>query len=145
MIAALCVMLGLVGMEVFVVLFHRYIMHGVLWKIHKTHHAPTKHPLELNDVFVIFFASIGGVLIAYGVPDQPALFLGAGVALYGMLYFVMHDMVIHKRFLRQPLPSNRYLQAVYRMHMAHHKHVSNETGEAYGMFFVPMRYWNTKR
>ena len=135
------VLAGLLGMEAFVILFHKYVMHGILWKIHTTHHSPTKHPLELNDVFVIFFASIGGGLIVYGLPDQPALFLGAGVALYGTSYFVMHDMVIHKRFLRQPLPTNRYLQAVYRMHMAHHKHVTNDTGEAYGLFIVPPRYW----
>ena len=144
MISVLLVAVGIIGMELFTLVFHRYIMHGLLWRIHITHHAPTKHPLELNDVFVLFFTSIALVLIAVGLPDGPTVFLGSGVAVYGMSYFVMHDMIIHKRFLRQPLPTNRYLQAVYRMHMAHHRHVDNETGEAYGLFFVPPRYWNKR-
>ena len=133
---------GIIGMEFFVIAFHRYVMHGVLWHIHPSHHVPTKHPLELNDVFVAFFMSIALTLILIGGFTTWTFWVGAGVAVYGMAYFVMHDMIIHKRFLRQPLPSNRYLQAVHRMHMAHHRHVSNDTGEAYGMFLVWPRYWN---
>ncbi|MEY3386083.1 MAG: hypothetical protein RIR53_894 [Bacteroidota bacterium] len=141
MINVLLVIAGIIGMELFVVLFHRYVMHGLLWRIHSTHHNPTKHPLELNDVFVGFFMSIAFGLMIWGFPDGAPFLLGVGVAIYGTAYFIMHDMVIHKRFLRQPLPKNRYLQAVYRMHMAHHRHVSNDTGEAYGMFFVTPSYW----
>jgi beta-carotene 3-hydroxylase len=144
MIEALLVLSGIIGMEAFTTVFHRYVMHGPLWHIHLTHHAPSKHPLELNDVFVLFFTSIALVLIALGLPGGPTVFIGIGIAVYGMSYFVMHDMVIHKRFLRQPLPTNRYLQAVYKMHMAHHKHVGNDTGEAYGLFFVPPKYWSNR-
>ena len=132
---------GIIGMEFFVIAFHRYVMHGVLWRIHHTHHAPTKHPLELNDVFVAFFMSIAFALLLVGGFTSWTFWVGVGVAIYGTAYFVMHDMIIHKRFLRQPLPTNRYLQAVYRMHMAHHRHVTNDTGEAYGMFLVLPRYW----
>lgn len=139
---ALTTCAGIVGMEFFVIVFHRYVMHGVLWRIHHSHHVPTKHPLELNDVFVVFFMSIALTLIVIGGFSTWTFWVGIGVAVYGMAYFVMHDMIIHKRFLRQPLPSNRYLQAVYRMHMAHHRHVSNDTGEAYGMFLVWPRYWS---
>lgn len=145
MISALLVILGIIGMELFVVLFHRYVMHGLLWRIHITHHRPTEHPLELNDVFVVFFMSIALSLMWFGYPIGWPFWMGVGVAIYGTAYFVMHDMIIHKRFLRQPLPKGRYLQAVWRMHMAHHKHVDHRIGEAYGMFFVTPRYWKSKQ
>lgn len=104
MISALLVILGIIGMELFVVLFHRYVMHGFLWRIHITHHRPTEHPLELNDVFVVFFMSISLSLMWFGYPIGWPFWMGVGVAIYGTAYFVMHDMIIHKRFMRQPFP-----------------------------------------
>jgi beta-carotene 3-hydroxylase len=136
----LCASFG--GMEVFTALFHRFIMHGLLWRIHVTHHVRKgRGPFEMNDVFVGFFTVAAICLIIVGLPDGVSVWIGAGIAFYGMTYFVIHDIVIHKRFARPPAPKNAYLQAIYRAHMAHHKHTDNATGEAYGLLWVPSSYW----
>jgi beta-carotene 3-hydroxylase len=141
MMSALMIVAAFCGMELFTVLFHRYVMHGLGWRLHVTHHRPSGRSLEANDVFVLVFMTLSVGLILAGAPFGPLMNAGLGVALYGLSYFVMHDVVIHRRFLRLPKPKGRYLRAVVQMHMAHHRHVTNDTGEAYGLFFVPPRYW----
>lgn len=142
MIETLVVCASFCGMECFTALFHRWIMHGLLWRIHRTHHVRTgRGPFELNDVFVAFFTLCAVGLIVIGLPDGLTVWVGSGIAIYGTAYFIMHDVVIHRRFARPPAPTHPYLRAVYRAHMAHHKHVDNDAGEAYGLFWVPLRYW----
>ena len=40
---------------------HKYIMHGVLWTWHRSHHTVHDHSLERNDLFALVFSipSIG--------------------------------------------------------------------------------------
>ncbi len=137
----LIVLLAFCGMEVFTALFHRFVMHGPLWSIHHSHHKPKGTLLERNDVFVLFFTASAMALIALGYPNSSMMWIGVGIAVYGVAYFLVHDVIIHKRFARPPRPKNPYLVAVYRMHMAHHRHVDTPKGEAFGLLFVPPRYW----
>lgn len=142
MLNALIVLLSFVGMELFTAVFHRVVMHKLLWVIHRSHHVrDSDGPFEWNDVFVLFFTTSAIGLIIAGLPNGYTVWIGTGIALYGTTYFIVHDMVIHRRFLRMPRPKSGYLHAVHRAHMAHHKHTSNETGEAYGLLWVPTRYW----
>jgi beta-carotene 3-hydroxylase len=144
MIAALIILASFVGMEIFTNVFHRVVMHKLLWVVHRTHHVRTSDgPFEWNDVFVLFFTTSAIGLIVAGLPDSGTVWIGTGVAAYGLTYFVVHDMVIHRRFLRLPKPTWRYLQAVHRAHMAHHRHVTNDHGEAYGLLWVPRTYWSS--
>jgi beta-carotene 3-hydroxylase len=140
----LIVLVSFAGMEVFTAMFHRWVMHGLLWRIHRTHHvraSPSR--FELNDVFVAFFTTSAMAMIVLGLPNNPILWVGVGIAVYGVVYFVVHDIIIHRRFARPPAPRNRYLRAVYRAHRAHHAHVTNSTGEAFGLLWVPKRYWSS--
>jgi len=67
------------------------------------------------------------------------------VALYGMSYFFVHDFLIHRRVGKPPKPQSRYMRAVHRAHMAHHRHVDKEEGEAFGLLWVPRKYWGSER
>jgi beta-carotene 3-hydroxylase len=146
MLNAIIVLLSFAGMELFTAVFHRIVMHHLLWVIHRTHHVrESDGPFEWNDVFVLFFTTTAIGLIVVGLPDGVTVWIGCGIALYGITYFVVHDMVIHRRFLRIPRPASGYLHAVYRAHMAHHKHTTNDTGEAYGLLWVPPKYWLSSR
>lgn len=128
------VLLGFVLMECFVHGFHKYIMHGLLWRIHQTHHKKAKGWFELNDVFLLFFASLGIGLIMMGLPTMtPAFWFGCGVSLYGMTNFFFHDIVIHRRMKWTRAIRNPYVQGIIRAHHAHHKHTDNSTGEEYGL------------
>src|SRR6476661_8066981 len=85
-------------MEGFSWFIHKYLFHGPLWFIHKTHHQPAHRLLELNDVFSLLFAGISLYLMAIGRPEFSAAFwIGAGIATYGIIYFIFHDWFIHNR------------------------------------------------
>ena len=89
----------------------------------------------------LFFTTTSMTLIMFGAPDGPTLWMGIGVALYGMAYFTVHDFLIHRRVGKPPKPRSAYMRAVHRAHFAHHSHIGKEEGEAFGLLWVPPKYW----
>ena len=71
--------------------------------------------------------------------------IGTGIALYGVAYFVVHDVFIHRRFPWFKRTQNAYLMAIRKAHKVHHKHLTKEDGECFGMLFVPPRYLREAR
>ncbi len=123
---------------------HKYIMHGVLWSLHKDHHRKDhSHWWERNDLFFIFYAlvSIGFFLlwryegIWFGLP------VGLGILAYGITYFTVHDIFIHQRFKIFRNANNRFAKGIRRAHKMHHKHLDKEDGECFGMLWVPFKYF----
>jgi beta-carotene 3-hydroxylase len=69
------------------------------------------------------------------------LALGVGIAMYGTVYFVIHDLYVHRRarWLTFRVP---YLQRVKKAHMIHHLY----GGEPYGLLVFPLpRHLREKR
>lgn len=123
---------------------HKYVMHGFLWFLHKDHHVKTsKGFLEDNDFFFLVFA-IPGILLIYLGKDNPAndfrLWIGAGITLYGFLYFSIHDIFIHQRIKWLTRSNHPYLKAIRKAHKVHHKHLGKEDGECFGMLVVPKKF-----
>ena len=134
--------LGFILMEVFGWAIHKYLMHGPLWSIHKTHHRPSKYFFELNDLFSLLFGSIAIVLILKGVSDFDYRFwVGLGISLYGMLYFFLHDVLIHRRMKWFQKPKNGFLKGIFRAHQAHHRTNKKEDAVSFGLFVVPKEYF----
>jgi len=50
--------LGFAAMELAGWFIHKYLMHGPLWIIHKTHHRPSHSFFEWNDLFSVLFGSM---------------------------------------------------------------------------------------
>jgi len=137
--------LGFILMEVFGWAIHKYLMHGALWSIHKTHHRPSKYFFELNDLFSLLFGSIAVVLIIKGVADFDYRFwMGIGISLYGMLYFFLHDVLIHRRMKWFQKPKNVFLKGIFRAHQAHHRTNEKEDAVSFGLFVVPKEYFKEK-
>jgi beta-carotene 3-hydroxylase len=135
-------LLGFGIMEAFSWWVHKYVMHGVLWKIHKTHHEHSKGYFELNDLFTLIFGGTAVVLIFQGVETFDYRFwIGCGISLYGMLYFVLHDVMIHKRLKWLGRPKAKYLKAITKAHRAHHKSKEKDDAVSFGLFFIPQRYF----
>ncbi|MDF9796877.1 beta-carotene 3-hydroxylase [Catalinimonas alkaloidigena] len=135
-------MVGFAGMEFFSWFIHKYIMHGPLWNIHKTHHVHTKGFFELNDLFSILFGSIAIILIFSGVQSLDYRFwLGCGISLYGISYFVLHDILIHRRVKVKKKPKGKYLNGISRAHRAHHKSNQKDKAVSFGLFIVPFRFF----
>jgi beta-carotene 3-hydroxylase len=69
------------------------------------------------------------------------VWIGTGIAAYGLAYFLVHDVFIHRRFKWFRRTENIYLMAIRKAHKVHHKHLTKEEGECFGMLFVPLKYW----
>jgi len=141
----LWILVGFISMELFSWFIHKYVMHGPLWKIHKTHHVHSKGFFELNDLFTLLFGSIAIVLIFLGVSAFDYRFwIGCGISLYGMSYFVLHDVLIHKRLKWLGRPKGRFLEGITKAHRAHHSTNTKDDAVSFGLFWVPKEYFRKK-
>tara|TARA_B100001989_G_C24527967_1_gene459818 strand:- start:357 stop:803 length:447 start_codon:yes stop_codon:yes gene_type:complete len=123
---------------------HKYIMHGFLWSLHKDHHKKDhKSWFERNDVFFIFYAVVS-ILFVISWTDYGftlGLPIGIGIFLYGLTYFIVHDIFIHRRFKIFRNIDNKYARGVRRAHKMHHKNINKNGGECFGMLIVPFKYF----
>ena len=145
MTLAITIIITAILMEAVAWGMHKFIMHGVFWNLHEDHHVKDNHDsfFERNDYFFVFFAiisisafslwSIFGWIIPLGI--------GVGVFIYGVAYFIIHDLFIHQRIKIWRNTNNRYLKAIRRAHKMHHKHLGKHEGECFGMLWVPMKYY----
>lgn len=131
------------SMECVAWLTHKYIMHGWLWYLHEDHHRKRPGFFEKNDAFFLIFAIPSFLLMLFGTiySNFYILSVGAGIALYGAAYFLVHDIIIHQRFKLFTRSNNRYVKVVRWAHKMHHKHLDKEDGESFGMLIVAAKYW----
>lgn len=122
---------------------HKYLMHGILWKVHEDHHQPTNSWFEKNDFFFVIFAIPSWLCIMLGwiYGYNFIVGFGFGIALYGVIYFLVHDVLIHRRFKWFDNTQNRYFIAVRKAHKVHHKNRFKEDGKCFGMLIVPLKYF----
>ena len=57
----------------------------------------------------------------------------------------MHDLFIHQRVKVLRNTNNTYLKAIRKAHKVHHKHLTKEDGECFGMLLVPFKYLREAR
>jgi beta-carotene 3-hydroxylase len=144
--AILFSILGFGIMEVSGWFIHKFIMHGPLWNIHKTHHQHTDGPFELNDLFSLIFGSVAVLLIFLGVGSLDYRFwIGIGISAYGLSYFFLHDMLIHRRIKFFKKPKKGYLAGIFKAHQAHHATNKRDGSVSFGLFVVPKKYFNSNR
>ena len=106
------ILLGFPAMELIAWLSHKWIMHGPLWILHRSHHHHREGLWEANDAFGFFFSGLSILLLWRGIHGRPfQLGLGAGMALYGLGYLLIHDIWTHGRFGKRGLPRSRYLRS----------------------------------
>mmetsp|Transcript_847 Transcript_847/g.1934 ORF Transcript_847/g.1934 Transcript_847/m.1934 type:complete len:237 (-) Transcript_847:2586-3296(-) len=153
-----------IDMEIGARTLHRDLWHAKwLWWIHSSHHnlsAPLmsepgekgtqkvmrKGWFEANDWFVVFFALISVPTMAASFQPPPTLVkdisfgMTIGFTLYGISYFVCHDLIAHRRgggelaeALERVLPS--YVSKCVQSHM-HFHHSGSVDARPYG-FFLP--------
>jgi beta-carotene 3-hydroxylase len=132
---AAIVVVSFVGMEFFSYLVHRFVYHKLMWVLHKSHHTRREGMFELNDLFPLTFATVTIFLMVKGIAagsGSDLLAASIGIALYGMVYFTIHDLYVHRRakFVSLNIP---WLTKVKKAHAIHHRY----GGEPYGllMFF----------
>jgi len=139
MLVNLLLFLGaLGGMEVVAYFTHKYVMHGFLWSLHESHHVPGQGRLEKNDLFAVFFALPAIVLIYLGVNVfDPLLWIGLGMTAYGLVYFLFHDVLVHRRIRLPYKPKSGYLQRVVQAHYMHHATKHRDGAVSFGFVYAP--------
>ncbi len=128
------VIVAFFGMEVLVYLSHRFVMHGPGMPIHKSHHQRRPDPgLERNDLYPLMgsIVAMSGFGLGLNVRGFEVLVpMGIGLTIYGVAYFFVHDIYIHRRlpWFSAELSVCERLKAAHRIH-----HLWG--GEPYGMLF----------
>jgi beta-carotene 3-hydroxylase len=135
----LLLLAGFVGMEAVTYLVHRFVMHGLLRSLHVSHHRnaaaayASKAP-EPNDMFPLAFSVIVvvGLWTGFNVTSAAWLLpLLAGVSVYGAVYTVIHDGVIHGRIRWMKRVNTGWSVRLEAAHREHHR----TNSEPYGMLF----------
>lgn len=125
-------------------------MHGPLWSWHEDHHKPKYEKTgfwEKNDRFFLVFAipSMLSYMAGSLYPDfRWLLFVGIGISLYGLTYFLIHDVYIHQRFRWFKQLDGWYSRAILKAHGAHHAIITKEAGESFGLLVVNPKYFSKK-
>ena len=122
---------------------HKFVMHGLGWYFHRDHHQHEPGFFEKNDVFFLIFAIPSWLFIMFGMMagNDWRVWVGFGIAAYGICYFLVHDVFIHQRFNWFKRTDNIYFRAIRKAHKVHHKHLGKEEGECFGMLVVPLKYF----
>ncbi len=128
---------------------HKYVMHGFLWSWHEDHHKPhtVEGFFEKNDLFFIVFAlpSFLCYLVGCVVPGYLWLLsVGIGISIYGMVYFLIHDVYIHQRFKWFRQLDSKYSRAILRAHGMHHAVQTKENCESFGLLIVDPKFFKKR-
>lgn len=136
------VLITFIIMEVVAWATHKYVMHGFLWFLHRDHHQVDHNKItQKNDWFFLIFAIPGANLIIFNSSDlNIGFFIGIGITLYGLAYFIVHEIFIHQRIKILKKTNSKYFLAIRRAHKIHHKNLHKENGSCFGMLIVPFKF-----
>ena len=149
-----------VAMEGVAYIAHRWVMHGPGWILHASHHRArtmgrppvprtgcelpgdvrTGPWFEANDLYAVIFAApsilliFGGVNLAWGAG---AVWIGAGIAAYGAIYFGFHDVIVHKRIAHRYVARSSYMKRIVQAHRLHHAVETKEGTVSFGFLWAP--------
>ncbi|MBD3212251.1 MAG: beta-carotene hydroxylase [Candidatus Lokiarchaeota archaeon] len=130
-------------MEWFAWFLHKFVMHGLGWYLHEDHHRYTEGRFQKNDLFAVFFSILSFLFIFLGSLYLNLLvWMGIGVAFYGLGYFLFHDIMFHKRIRNHYHPKNNYMKRIFNAHKYHHQTTNRKgsDGKAYGFLYAKKKY-----
>ena len=129
------------AMEVVAWAVHRYIMHGFGWGWHQSHHEPRTDRLEKNDLYGVIFGALALLLILAAAEfSSPLYWVGIGMTVYGFLYFVLHDGLVHRRIPMPRRVGGAYLKRLIQAHRLHHAVPTRRGSVSFGFLYArPVR------
>lgn len=119
---------------------HRWVMHGPGWFLHASHHRARTGIWEANDLYAVIFAIPSIVLLAGGVHFgwwPGFVWIGAGIAAYGAIYFGFHDVIVHQRVPHRHVARSRYMKRIVQAHRLHHAVEGREGAVSFGFLWAP--------
>ena len=119
---------------------HRWVMHGFMWGLHRSHHAPRDGVFEANDWFAVMGAAPAIALISAGTWlgfGSALMWLGIGITGYGLIYFGFHDIIVHRRVPLSWVPRGRYMKRIIQAHRLHHVVETRAGTVSFGFIYAP--------
>jgi beta-carotene 3-hydroxylase len=138
-IVALGIVVGtVVAMELLASSVHRHVMHGWGWRWHRSHHEPRRGPFETNDLYAVVFAGVSLIFFSL-LPSlwPPFWWVGVGTLVYGLLYALLHDGLVHGRLGFRASPRSIYLKRLVQAHRLHHAVRGRDGGVSFGFLYAP--------
>ncbi|MDE8653083.1 sterol desaturase family protein [Novosphingobium album (ex Liu et al. 2023)] len=136
--ATLIVLATVAAMEFVAWSSHKYVMHGFGWGWHRDHHEPHDKLLEKNDRYALVGAAMSIAMFALGSPLvmgarawEPGTWIGLGVLVYGVIYTLIHDGLVHQRYFCW-VPRRGYARRLVQAHKLHHATIGKEGGVSFG-------------
>lgn len=140
--AVLIVLATFLAMEGVAWSSHKYVMHGFGWGWHRDHHEPHDGVFEKNDRYALVGAAMSIGMFAFGSPLvmgasawAPGTWIGLGILLYGIVYSLIHDGLVHQRYFRW-VPRRGYARRLVQAHKLHHATIGKEGGVSFGFVFA---------
>ncbi|WP_420393910.1 sterol desaturase family protein [Acuticoccus sp.] len=135
----LIVVATVLAMEGVAYAVHRYVMHGALgWGWHRSHHEETEGVFERNDLYAVVFTVLSGALITFGIAGVwPLRQVGIGLMVYGLLYFIVHDGLVHQRWPFRYVPKRGYVKRLVQAHKMHHAVEGRKGCVSFGFLYAP--------
>ena len=125
-------------MEPLVALIHRHVMHGFGWGWHRDHHEPGHDRIERNDLYALVGAVFSVLVFAVaGTIDHWLFWIAVGMTIYGFLYALLHDGLVHRRYPIGLTPKRGYLARLVEAHHLHHAVRGKEGGVSFGFLYAP--------
>lgn len=127
----------IVAMEPLVALTHRHVMHGFGWTWHRDHHEPGHKTWERNDLFALVGAALSITVFAVaGTIGHWLFWVAVGMTIYGILYALLHDVLVHRRYSLGWTPKDGYLARLVEAHHLHHAVRGKEGGVSFGFLYA---------
>ncbi len=117
---------------------HKHIMHGWGWAWHRSHHEPRHGLFETNDLYALVFAGVS--LLCFTLLARlwpPFWWIGIGTVVYGLLYTILHDGIVHRRLPMLRAPRQGYLKRLVQAHRLHHAVRERHGAVAFGFLYAP--------
>jgi len=128
---------AVVATEIFAIVIHKYIMHGPGWGWHQSHHEPRTGFFEKNDLYAVIFSLLAMALFIIGSAYfEPVYYAAIGMTLYGILYFFVHDGLVHRRLPLRVTPRHGYLKRLTQAHKLHHATFTKDGCVSFGFLWA---------
>ena len=75
--------------------------------------------------------ALGSPLVMGERAWEPGKWIGLGVLIYGVIYTLIHDGLVHQRYFRW-VPRRGYARRLVQAHRLHHATVGKEGGVSFG-------------
>jgi beta-carotene 3-hydroxylase len=137
-VALFIVIASVIGMEVFAWFIHKYVMHSRWgWGWHESHHTETEGYFEKNDLYAVCFSVIAASLFIIGSMGYPVLWMIAlGLTIYGVLYGIVHDGLVHQRWPFFVHVKGGYLKRLVQAHRLHHAVHERDGAVSFGFLYA---------